>query len=618
MYLTENFLFAAVLVAALLPLIGALWRAKPWSVHLLGLALVALLVLAATVRRPVHDLDLASSLPSSTDLEGMRSSSTCRGCHPGQYATWHQSFHRTMTQPAGPDSVVAPFDGRTLQARGRAFVVDRRDDEFWVTEVRPEDPPRASVRTAAKRVMMTTGSRHQQIYWTAAPDGSLVQFPWVYVIADALWVPSEDSFLHPDGWTQAPTKWNRDCIRCHSVGARPGFELDAGDWATQVAELGIACAGCHGPAEEHIRSHHDPLHRHRMRASDLPDPTIVNPKRLTQERSSAACGQCHAFATLPGGFHGDAWTAFQPGKDLEGHFEISKGPEDENSFWPDGAGRIGGREYNTMTLSGCYTDGEMTCLSCHTMHGDEPRDQLLPSMAGDEACLQCHEDLRARIAEHTFHEPVSSGSRCMNCHMPYTSYALLAAVRMHLVDSPSASGRTTRERPNACNLCHLDRTLAWTAERLTEWYGAPAAGLSGDHEEVAAAVLWALRGDAAQRVTVAWHMGESWALEASGGSWVTPYLALLLDDPYSAIRLIAHRSLRQLRGAGSIPYDHLGPAEERRKARDAVLREWARTGVAERTTYRASTLIDELGQLSWDRAEELYAQRDDHPLILAE
>ena len=98
-----------------------------------------------------------------------------------------------------------------------------------------------------------------------------------YEIADGIWIPTEDSFLHPEDWTQQQTKWNRDCIRCHSVGPHPNFDFESRDWETEVTELGIACAGCHGPAEEHIRSHHNPLHRHRMRASDVPDPTIVNP-----------------------------------------------------------------------------------------------------------------------------------------------------------------------------------------------------------------------------------------------------------------------------------------------------------------------------------------------------
>ena len=440
----------------------------------------------------------------------------------------------------------------------------------------------------------------------------------MYEIADGMWIPTEDSFLHPEGWTQQQTKWNRDCIRCHSAGPRPNFDFESGDWETEVTELGIACAACHGPAEEHIRSHHNPLHRHRMRASDAPDPTIVNPEQLTKERSSEVCGQCHAFATFHDGFYGDDWMAFRAGKELEDHFKVTRGVENENAFWPDGTARIGGREYNAMILSRCYTDGEMTCLSCHKMHGDQPRDQLAPLMDGDEACLQCHEDLRNRIAQHTFHDATSSGSRCQNCHMPYTSYALLGAARAHRVDSPVASGETTTERPNACNLCHLDKTLAWTADHLTEWYEAPAAELGVDHEEVAAAVLWALRGDAAQRAIVAWHMGERWALETSGGSWVTPYLARLLTDPYSATRLIAYRSLRQITDEAA-PFDYVGPADDRARVSQDFMRRWAEArGAADGAVAPAETLIVGPGRLWVERVEELYRQRDNRRIILAE
>ena len=73
----------------------------------------------------MQDLDQQLALPADNEAGGMRASGSCIGCHPGQYASWHQSFHRTMTQPADPGTVVAPFDGRTLRAHGRAFVVDR-------------------------------------------------------------------------------------------------------------------------------------------------------------------------------------------------------------------------------------------------------------------------------------------------------------------------------------------------------------------------------------------------------------------------------------------------------------------------------------------------------------
>ena len=54
--------------------------------------------------------------------------------------------------------------------------------------------------------------------------------------------------------------------------------------------------------------------------------------------------------------------------------------------------------------------------------------------------------------------------------------------------------------------------------------------------DVAAGVLWAVRGDAGQRALVAWHMGWGPAQEASGTDWLPLYLALLLDDPYPAVR----------------------------------------------------------------------------------
>ena len=47
--------------------------------------------------------------------------------------------------------------------------------------------------------------------------------------------------------------------------------------------------------------------------------------------------------------------------------------------------------------------------------------------------------------------------------MPYTTYGLLKTIRSH-TDQQSVGRRRRVEtgRPNACNLCHLDKTLAWT------------------------------------------------------------------------------------------------------------------------------------------------------------
>src|SRR5258706_15854300 len=55
------------------------------------------------------------------------SSQTCRACHPSQYASWHASYHRTMTQVATPQSVAASFDG--VRVEPGAMVLAQQGNE---------------------------------------------------------------------------------------------------------------------------------------------------------------------------------------------------------------------------------------------------------------------------------------------------------------------------------------------------------------------------------------------------------------------------------------------------------------------------------------------------------
>jgi predicted CXXCH cytochrome family protein len=292
--------------------------------------------------------------------------------------------------------------------------------------------------------------------------------------------------------------------------------------------------------------------------------------------------------------------------------------ETDGYFWKDGMVRVSGREYNGLVESPCYQRGDLSCLSCHSMHGGDPDDQLKPDLSGDESCLQCHERQRARPEEHTHHLRGSSGSRCLNCHMPHTTYGLLKAIRSHEIDSPRVAAATLSSgRPNACNLCHLDRTLAWTAGYLAEWYRLPATPLPPEHQTVSAALLHLLKGDAGQRAIIAWHLGWEDALGASGRDWQGPFLGLLLDDPYSAVRSIAYRSLRRLEGYREFAYDPIGSPEERREARRRSLRSWPGARPSERR--RGSQLLlkdDETVDL--DAVEALLRGRDDGPVDLKE
>src|SRR5205085_1722539 len=142
-----------------------------------------------------------------------------------------------------------------------------------------------------------------------------------------------------------------------------------------------------------------------------------------------------------------------------------------------------------------------------------------------------------------------------NCHMPYTTYGLLRTLRSHQISSPSVAASVQTGRPNACNLCHLDKTLAWTANALGNWYGTPAVPLDADQQSIAASLLWALRGDAGQRALVAAAMGWPPAQQASGTNWLTPYLSGLLDDPYDAVRYVSYTSLRTLPWLRTLQYN---------------------------------------------------------------
>src|SRR5262245_28592933 len=81
---------------------------------------------AAVLRRPTVDETLRAELPIPGFGKVYASSTACRACHPGEYESWHKTFHRTMTQPATPAAVVGDFAGITLTSWGRDYRLERR------------------------------------------------------------------------------------------------------------------------------------------------------------------------------------------------------------------------------------------------------------------------------------------------------------------------------------------------------------------------------------------------------------------------------------------------------------------------------------------------------------
>jgi predicted CXXCH cytochrome family protein len=694
----------ALLLAGLMPLA---WRLRSRPVLAFGVVLFLALgtlfgAWAWDARLTQGESAYATRLAAAPRVEhpgGYVTSDACRSCHPGEYASWHQSYHRTMTTLPSPETVKATEIPVTLELAGVTYRIERRGDEYWVELPDPDwgvprtsdgssltgasaagstsgsglgalsnsptsfptvpaaaDPLNASdgeshaeegnaleeVPRVWRRLSLVTGSHHMQVYWVASERGNLqVAFPFVWLIAEERWLPACDSFLRDPEKELAHQFWNVSCIRCHATAGVPRPDAGYIDFDTRVGELGIACEACHGPADRHIAHHRSPWGRylaHRQSEQGEGDDTIVNPARLAKRESAHACGQCHGILWTPTPqIYDHQGASFQPGDDLTRSTPViqpsrldlqpflreplRRQPEflDER-YWSDGEVRVAGREFNGLLDSPCYERGEMTCLSCHSMHGyQEPADMLGLRRDGNEACFQCHSEYRDRIEQHTHHPAASSGSLCYNCHMPHTTYGLLKAIRTHRVSTPQVTTALETGRPNACNLCHLDQTLDWTAGYLAQWYGQERPELDDDQTQLSAAVLAGLRGDAGQRALIAWHLGWESAQEASGTDWMPPLLGQMLEDPYAAVRFIGRRSLRTLPEFKDFTFDSSGPSETWPEARESVWRQWEQTAPRDIAEKRARALLltpmGERNTLDWDR---LLKQRDHRSMDLQE
>ncbi len=559
-------------------------------------------------------------------------SEACRSCHPGEHASFARTFHRTMTQKAKAASVgrlstvLAPvpsaltIDGErlSLEASDGAVVVRRGSG-------------------ARERIALTTGSHHYQAYWAAGDrPGELQILPFVYMIAEKRFAPRRAVFLTPDDTPPNELPWSASCIQCHAVAGRPKRSDDGSRFDTDVVELGISCEACHGPGAAHADAYRDPFARAAAHGKDGGAKYIVNPKKLEAAASTAVCAQCHSlsFPRDEAAFWRDGTAPSRPDLAFSTRALITRellargiGPRVDapldNLFWPDGTIRVGGREANAHFSSPCFERGtgdrKPSCVTCHSMHASEPSDQLARSAlerSGDGMCVSCHEKTATNVEAHTHHSATSEGSRCVSCHMPKTTFALLGAIRTHRIEVPDAALAPARGRLPACNLCHLDRSIAWTGDRLAAWYGRKPPALRDE----TSAVEWLLAGDAAKRALAAAHFAEPAARAASGVEWQPPLLARLLEDPYPAVRHVAARALRAIPGYAELPYDFVAPAQDRARARDAADAIWRARGAGTNVAadQRGRVLLRADGQSDNDAVLRLASQRDDRAITIAE
>ena len=564
-------------------------RARVGATLLAGLGAAILFGLEArAVRR-----DLATP----RELHGARfaGSNECRRCHPVHHESWSRTFHRTMTQEATDQSVLAAFDGRAVSYGGIDAHPVRSQGAFEISF------RRAGREVRRVQVDRTVGSRRYQQYLATEGD-TWFRLPLAWDVEENRWFHMNAAFLTPDpegleagtvgaaDYDRHVTRWNDNCVFCHNVGPDPGLDPATGRYATHVAELGIGCEACHGPGAEHVARNADPFRRYALHAGDAEDPTIVGPSRLTPERRADLCGRCHGQRITDDVAHfvehGDP---FVPGDDLALYSsplwrDTTLGDDEgvfEARFWADGTPRLTAYEYQGWLQSRCAVEGRLTCTDCHGMHEGDPRGQLRPSMAGDTMCAgACHSALAPaeQARRHAGHDDV----RCVDCHMPRIVFGVRDVHRSHRIEIPRPTRDEEHDRPDACTLCHLDRTTSWAQRAISERAAHANAGtgdaitapppsgeLANDAGDSAA---WrtALGGDPIARAVVISALGRSGRSARELGVLVQT----MRDDPYPALRHLAWRAFRAGTALPPSAFDATAPVSARAESLATWLEGW--------------------------------------------
>ena len=271
-----------------------------------------------------------------------------------------------------------------------------------------------------------------------------------YAAKDDWWVayyPS-DNFHRPTSTT---------CDGCHSVNFNTTTHT--------VTEWNVGCEKCHGPGSEHVK---------------LPTKNnIVNSSRLDDVQSSDVCIQCHSqgrpTANPIAGKYYDWPVGFHMGLKLNDFWKLEEHKLGETTFthFADGTAHKNRMQGNDFVTSLMYTHA-VACFTCHDAHGtDNP--SLLRKPAS-QLCLDCHGPgspngpFTATIEQHTHHKIGSAGSECMACHMPKIEQTLGDVnVRSHTFRFVTPAMTDKLKIPNACNVCHTDKSTAWTTEALKAW-----------------------------------------------------------------------------------------------------------------------------------------------------
>jgi len=418
-----------------------------------------LLVVVACLLLPYATREAGSEEKPAAPQTGWAGSASCAACHPKINAQWQKTAHANTIRWRKQDEAVdsaRPFDGEVFRSRGIAHSLGPGPQ----MEV---EGPGGELRSFP--VTGVVGVRRIQMFMTELDRGRLQVLPVYLEVPTRKWFDYADFIfggprhfeIPPDSsnsWYGPLRNFNSRCGECHMTGYDVGYDAGRGTYATRWQESVVGCESCHGPAAGHVAKW--------RKLADGPDP-IVNPARLTVERSNQTCGYCHAERE-------EVAAGFRPGDDLFAFTDVN-GLEDQKHLHPDGRARELIHNLVPIMQSRCRPLG---CTTCHDPHGSGAPGDLYYPEDPDHSCKNCHEQVTGRLTEHTKHKADSTGSRCVACHMQrLVIEGGHGKVYDHTISIPSPRNTQKHGVPNACRGCHPGEMPGWDAEHFNRlWPGA--------------------------------------------------------------------------------------------------------------------------------------------------
>ncbi len=447
----------------------------------------------------------AQSYPPSAPAPAYVGSNACEKCHPVEYSAWKSTLHVQMTKPIADARVEGDFSpGTHVEQNGRSYTMESKDGRYAISIANGDRPAEKFP------VDYTLGARRFQGYLSKLPDGRIYVLPIFWHNETKRWLDWKEIAPVPDHPAEDLRQiWNITCVNCHATNLARNYDPPTRTYRSTWTEMGVGCEACHGPGAAHVSAaaewEKNPAAASGRTSEEL---RIFSPQKATARQNFDTCGYCHGNKNNV--FFG--FTAGDRYEDFALPFLISQPIPDndpQGDFWPDGRPNRFDRP-QALTESGCFARGELTCTSCHRVHGPDNAHMLkVPveeadgrrTRASDLLCTQCHarpdeprrtaqskdaDPGHARVAAvvpvgsagapvdwsaHTHHAADSQGSRCIECHMSDVNWRLFTRRRDHTFQAPVPELTAKYGVPNACTTCHEDKSPEWAAATIDGWYG---------------------------------------------------------------------------------------------------------------------------------------------------